>query len=193
LTASHPCLHEVLREARRRKGLTQSEVAEQVKCKQSAISMFEAGRSGALARDLILKLAKLLDVDVKTESLQAEEVPSPGPLRLKYCPLADCPSNVPYVVGGRLCFRPSLVEESVAVRSRCRLCGEPMEASCPNPECRTDVAEGSFCRTCGAPYVVSALVEAPDSEHWAEAQRTRIRDLQAMTRTIRRREGGGLQ
>ena len=187
---SQSAIHEMLREARRRKGMTQAALADQVKCKQSAISMFEAGRPGALAREFVLKIARALDVDIKTDSEHGEDPGLPVETKLKYCPVGDCLSNIPYVAGGRLCFRPTLTESPVGIVARCRSCGEILEDQCPNEECRVDVVEGSFCPKCGVPYVFAALREQVDPVEWADEQRRRIGEVRAMSVTIRSREGG---
>ena len=188
---------ELFRQARRRQGLTQSQVAREVGCKQSAISMFEAGRADALSQEKQQKLAELLGI--APEFLAAKDSGHPGrvPLALKFCPIPDCPSNIPYFVAGRLCLRPAMVQGVRGAREWCASCGEVLEESCPNESCRAEVQEGAFCRKCGTAYVPAVNLPSERVAEWADAQLARIREIRTLSASERRvssdfgREGSG--
>ena len=55
---------ELIRAARRDKSMTQIELAELAGTSQSQLSSFESGRSGALAREKISEVAKILNIDL---------------------------------------------------------------------------------------------------------------------------------
>ena len=121
-----------LAKARRGKGVTQSALAEAAGCRQSAISMLEAGHSAKVARETVEKIASLLDVPM-------ESPPTESPLRFPptlpppahaFCPNALCHSNVPYTVDGALLFWPRPQPDVGA--PHCAVCGELLERRCPH-------------------------------------------------------------
>ncbi len=175
-------MHGLFKKARREQGLTQSELAQLVGCRQSAISMFESGRVDALSRDTLEALANVLHVEILPEP-PAETT---GQV-LKYCPIAECPSNIPYVVGDQLCFNPSLVRESSADRGHCPSCGEFLESGCPNPDCNAPIRDGAFCWSCGEAHVAPAVSLNQSAEAWARDRRKQIRDIRQLS-TITTRE-----
>jgi DNA-binding XRE family transcriptional regulator len=173
-------IHEVIREARRRQGITQTELAREVKCKQPAISMFEGGRTDALSRKTVDLIAQRLGVDISgADGKAVAAAPGAGRSR-KYCPVPDCPSNVPYVAGGALCLMPTIVMAPVDEKSRCGYCGEVMEGQCPDPECGAPLREGAFCARCGSRYVTAPELGDGDAEQWAEQRRAVIRQLRQL-------------
>jgi len=174
---------EIVRKARRAKGLTQSALASLVGCRQSAISMFEGGHADAIARKTILVLGEKLSLS--PELLVTEEVTGRGlrDLTMKYCPVDMCPSNIPYAVRKELFFKPSMIMAPAGETTRCSLCGEIMEEKCPNSECGADLAEGSCCQKCGSPYIAWDGNKSGDPEAWAERTRSRIAELQRLSRT----------
>ena len=60
------------KEARKAKGLNQSALAQAVGCKQSAVSMFEAGMATKLSDEAVGKMAELLGLDLAA-MLKADE------------------------------------------------------------------------------------------------------------------------
>lgn len=172
-------LHEVLWRARRRKGMTQSELAKAVNCAQSAISMFEAGRSDALSKERVAAIAEKLGVDLSAGAL-ASAGSAAGERRLKFCPVPQCPSNVAFAVAGRACFLPALVEAAADEKTRCLFCGRVLEDACPNEKCRAPVGEGVSCASCGLPYVEGACPAGVDVEQWADAARAKALQIRAL-------------
>lgn len=172
-------LSELVREARRRKGLTQAQVAEAIDCKQSAVSMFENGRRDALSRDKLVSLGKLLDVD-PSRAAQESDAPTGN---LRYCPDVNCPSNVPFMVGGRVAIRPSMTPVSGSAPSYCRYCGEVMAASCSNAECKESPEPGAFCAACGTAYISTATIAAPSAE-WVRSRQEASRNLIELANAI---------
>lgn len=162
--------------ARRRKGCTQSALANVVGCKQSAVSMFESGQIEKISAETIEKIAEFLGIELpKAES--AEEV---APLQVLptvlkgFCPQFSCPSNIPYEVGGRVLFWPRL-----ANGNRCAFCGELLEKNCPS--CGAAVHNGACCPVCGEAYVTSVLPPGEDAARWASVRREEVLSILELT------------
>lgn len=164
------------KEARKAKGLNQSALAKAVGCQQSAISMFEGGMVTKLSDDTVQKLSEFLGVPLE-EVKVAEPVPAPAMPVLEslpvkgYCPNCRCPSNVPYVVEGRLFFRPSHLEVPAGAKY-CPDCGELLEMRCP--VCGAPLNAGACCAICGSTYVTNVLPEETDPTAYAKARRAEI-------------------
>jgi len=174
-----PEIARLITDARRRQGLTQSELARRAGCRQSAVSMFERGHENALARPTIDVLTKLLEIqlpgpDVEPDAQPAKAEPLPGETSRRYCPVFDCPSNVPFAVQGTLLIKPRVQPAQTA--RHCAFCGELLEDQCP--ECGTAANSGACCAQCGSPYISTPPgLAGGDSVAWADTQRTRLREL----------------
>lgn len=168
-------IYQQIRQARRQKGLRQTEVATQIGARQSAVSMFERGRSDALSEAKVKAFAELVGVTLDAAALGRTPSRDVGRGVLKYCPHPDCPANVPFVVGGGLVVRPNLVRAAAGTNTACRYCGEWLEESCA--ACGVGVADQPVCMACGAPYVDGTKLAGDDPAAWAQAQRTRNRDV----------------
>jgi transcriptional regulator with XRE-family HTH domain len=180
---SNATISELFRCRRRELSVTQADLAEQAGCKQSAVSMFEAGRVTALSTSTMERIAGILDVDLSAVDLRGE-VKTSADVVLKYCPVDGCPSNVPYAVGDRLCYTPAMVRSPAAQRTRCAGCGDLLQECCPNGECKALVSEGVCCPECGTSYVsVTRVTMGAKAEQWADEQRARIREIREMVRT----------
>ena len=163
-------IYQLLSQARKERGLTQSELASKVGCKQSAISMMERGSEAALSLSTIEVISKELGVDVSAFSA---DVSAPSQAKGKtYCPIYDCPANTPYSVNGVLYALPRSADDAT---SHCRYCGELMESQCPG--CGATVDDGSCCHTCGTAYIATPETIPAGAEAWAQAQRTRLKEL----------------
>ena len=167
-------------QARRDQGISQTALAQELGCKQPAISMFEAGDGTKLSEEMVKKLAMRfgisLDVQPKVAGGNLENKETIDNLvqsTLAFCPNCHCPSNVPYVVEGRLLFRPSSQMASPVKGSRrCAVCGEVLEQRCP--ACGAPLNAGACCVVCGMPYVTSTLPPGTDMEGWARTRRDEI-------------------
>ena len=165
--------------ARRQRGLTQSELAREVGCRQSAISMFERGHANALARPKIEALLKRLELEMPSGSDDASAGPetltqSDGAIRHLYCPVFDCPSNVPFTVQDTLLIKPQV--QPAANAKHCAFCGELLENACP--ECGAPASGGACCTQCGTPYISTPpRLTDENPSAWADAQRARLREL----------------
>lgn len=166
------------KEARKAKGLNQSSLAQMVGCKQSAISMFEGGMVTKLSDETVKKLSEVLEVPLESSSETKKEpisIPTGTVAVSGYCPNGDCPSNVPYVVGGRVFYRPSRKVASPTGGIRCACCGEFLEMKCP--ACGAVLNDGACCAACGTPYVTPVLPDGTDVAAYAERRREEIRQI----------------
>ena len=162
-----------IKEARKAKGMNQSSLAQAVGCRQSAISMFEAGMASKLSEETVRKIGELLGVELNPAVMDSteqdvSEVPDEyGSLNKTrgYCPNCSCPSNVPYVVDGRLLYRPSRSLASPLGGSRCAQCGDVLEMVCPS--CGALLNDGACCCRCGNPYVASVVPKGIDIQAYA--------------------------
>lgn len=142
-----------LRDARRAAKLSQSRLASEVGCKQSALSMFEQGEPTKLNDEVVEKLAAKFGIDLKATAGKAEEAkieltaPATG-----FCPNPSCPTNHEYLVDGRRIFLPKREDADPIGGCYCAFCGEVLEKRCPN--CGAPVHPGAICSLCGNPYVV---------------------------------------
>ena len=172
-------------QARRDHGLSQTALAAEIGCKQPAISMFEAGDGTKLSDEMVKKLAEKFGISLeqpprgkmRTEEEGAERKSWGTPdSPLGFCPNCQCPSNVPYVVEGRLFFRPSArIAAPVQGSCRCAACGEVLELSCP--ACGAPLNEGACCVACGMPYVTSTVPQGTPLAVWARSRREEISAL----------------
>ncbi len=154
------------KKARQAKGYNQSALAHMVGCKQSAISMFEAGMTTKLSDETVKKIADLLGVSIE-EKQEVPHVALTSHMQLPvaagvhgYCPNCDCPSNVPYVVGGHLLYRPLRHVSSPTGGTHCTQCGELLETRCPT--CGAPLNDGACCASCGSAYVTPIVPEETD-------------------------------
>ena len=186
MTDQGKTIHQLVWQARRAKGLTQAELARIVGCKQSAISMFEAGKGDALSKEKVAVIAEKLGLDAKSLQGRAEPVDDGGPC-LKYCPVQRCDSNIPTTANGEPCLRPTLVEAPAAEKTHCGSCSELLQTRCPNDECRAPVSEDIFCPQCGTAYVTVTHPPAEGAaEAWADGHRRRLLDVRSLSATRRR-------
>lgn len=170
-----------LRDARRARGWTQSRLADEVGCRQSAISMYERGDDSALAAETIAQIAAKLEVKLEAFP-EFPDAPPAGMMVRKFCVNPDCRSNVPFIQGPDVFFLPGFFVDSAAKPSWCPWCGEVMESRCRNEQCRAVVASGVCCTACGTPYVPTMPVTPGRDRAWADAERERILDLRTLAR-----------
>ena len=156
MTNLSPEICQKLKEARRAAKLSQSVVASEVGCKQSALSMFEQGDGTKLNDAVILKLAEKFGVSLAAERAE-ESVGEPMGTCLAasalrgFCPNPKCPSNHSYEVDARTRLRPDRSAADPVGGKFCAVCGEILEKRCPN--CGAPVHDGAVCSFCGEPYI----------------------------------------
>lgn len=117
--------------------------------------MFENGGVTKLNDEVIEKLSKLFNIEVKTVE-PASEVCNVPPSVEKvtnkgFCPNPHCPSNHAYQVDGKTFMLPDRTAADPVGGKFCALCGEVLERVCPN--CGAPVHEGAVCSHCGDAYV----------------------------------------
>jgi len=150
-----------IREARREAGISQSELAREVGCNQSALSMFEQGAGTKLGEDIVRKLAAKFGIELKisksveSAAVDVQEARTGQPVGFGkgtgYCPNPSCPTNSYYEVDGRRLARPDREAADPVGGKYCAYCGEVLERKCPN--CGSPVHSGAICSICGDPYV----------------------------------------
>lgn len=176
---TRPSLGALFKEARKRAGLTGARLAQQAGCTQSAISQFEGGKATALRRDTVERIADILGVELPEETqggaAEAAAPVAPALSPAAFCPNCECPSNVPYLVGGAVALQPRRQPDPSA--KYCPWCGEVLEHSCP--QCETPATQTAFCPACGA-----ARVAPPEGvgnlAEWVETRRREIAALDAL-------------
>ncbi len=138
-----------IKDARQKRHLSQSALAQKVGCKQSALSMFEGGRVSALSAGTIGKICDLLGLLPPTEG-ELTTPPVATTTHRCFCPNPECISNLPIQMGDKKVYLPhrNTVEEGEV---HCKWCGEVLERTCP--ECGEKVNAGAFCSHCGTPYL----------------------------------------
>jgi len=146
-----------IKAARRAAKLSQSVLAAEVGCKQSALSMFEQGDGTKLSAETISKLAERFGVSLAAGG-EEENLPAIGRATLPsvsvvhgYCPNAHCPTNSLYEVDGRKLVLPNRQKADPVGGRFCAYCGEVLEKVCPN--CGAAVHDGAICSHCGEPYI----------------------------------------
>ena len=150
------------REARKQAGLSQSVVAREIGCKQSALSMFEQGDGTKLNREAIENLCRKFSIPLPEQS--GNNASAGSGLAAQICnvslergfwPNPNCPSHQVYEVEGKRFFKPNRNEQDPVGGKFCAVCGEVLEKRCPN--CNAPIHEGAVCSFCGAPYVSSCM------------------------------------
>ncbi len=178
------------KEARKAKGMNQSALARILGCQQSAISMFEGGMSTKLSDETVQKMAEVLGVKLEEETRKAAPAVPASTVQASsavdgltqiargYCSNCHCPSNVPYVVDGRLFYRPSRALAAPTGGARCAVCGEVLEMRCP--VCGAPLNDGACCAVCGSAYVTPVLPEGVDAAAYARIRREEITQLRSL-------------
>ncbi|HAS82175.1 MAG TPA: hypothetical protein DCS43_05745 [Verrucomicrobia bacterium] len=173
MTGTQNTMAQQVIEARRRKGVTQSELAHQIDCKQSAISMFERGHANALAQPKIEAALEFLGIPATAiiVPLPTGELEKGSPTR-RYCPVFDCPSNIPFSVQGALLVQPNPLAQPTHAGRYCAHCGELLESQCP--ECAAPLNPGACCVCCGTAYV---NIPPNIDKTWIDTQHLRLRAI----------------
>jgi transcriptional regulator with XRE-family HTH domain len=142
-----------IRDARREAGLSQKVVADEIGCKQPALSMFESGDGTKLNDEFIEKLAEKFGININEDEKQiaCDIVSVPREKNTAYCPNHQCPSHEPYFVGSERFLRPNRIVQDPVGGKFCAICGELLETRCPN--CGAAINDGAVCSCCGKKYV----------------------------------------
>jgi len=158
----NPEICQKIKAARQAAKLSQSAVAREIGCLQSALSMFEQGDGTKLNDEVIERLANKFHVELKQQEKGTEQqvvsaaVNTVGLIRPAepprgFCPNPKCPSNSPYQVDGRTFMLPDRKMADPVGATFCAMCGEVLEKKCPY--CGADLHDGGICSYCGQPYV----------------------------------------
>jgi transcriptional regulator with XRE-family HTH domain len=163
---------EKVMEARRRRGMTQSDLADTVGCKQSAISMFERGNAQALAIEKQEAIAKLLEIPWHAPDNKGARDIAPA-RNHNFCPQFECPSNLVYRVGTRRLSMPRAPSCTDGIY--CRYCGEVSETRCP--ACKTIYTQGACCSNCGYAFIACPDWTEAEWLDWQEAHNRTAREI----------------
>ena len=159
--------------ARREAGLTQGQLAAEVGCKQSALSMFEQGDGTKLNDEIIEKLAKRFNLSFTA----SPDLPAAPRFQVRvckgsgFCPNPRCPTNHEYFVEEVRLFNPDRESADPVGGKYCAMCGELLERKCPS--CGATVHAGAICSICGQPYVSfasSACMEERDMVNFRQGR-----------------------
>jgi transcriptional regulator with XRE-family HTH domain len=155
MTNLNPEICRKIKDARRAQGISQSVLAREVGCKQSALSMFEQGDGRKLNDEVIAKLAERFGISLVEEEKKNEtaemKIPAVFEPGKGFCPNPHCPGNHAYNVEGRTYYRPDREICDPVGGKFCAVCGEVLEKRCPN--CGSPVHDGAVCSYCGQSYV----------------------------------------
>ena len=176
-------LYRQIRLARRQQGMTQSQLAREAHCSQSAISMYESGHLDALAGKTVKLIAERFGIEIPVDTAASMGAPPVDLACRKYCPVDDCPSNIPYIAGAGLHFKPTLVEAPADETSHCGFCGEVLERACPQEHCGAPLNDGGFCERCGTSYVPVTRMMRGSLDEWVLRRREQISEMWTMSRT----------
>lgn len=144
--------------ARRAAGISQTALAAEIGCKQSALSPFERGDGTKLSDEVIRRLSDKFGIPLPSTGAGTSAGQASFPLREAsfaagsgFCPNPDCPSHRRLDLGGRVIFHPDRrLTDPVGARF-CAICGEVLERRCPH--CGLPVHDGAVCSFCGNTYV----------------------------------------
>ena len=142
--------------ARREAGISQTELAAEIGCKQSALSPFERGDGTKLSDEAIQKLSAKFGITIPKDTSSAVQ---PSTFNLQpaasaasgFCPNPDCPSHRKFQAAGKAIIIPDRKLSDPVGGRFCALCGEVLERKCPN--CGSPVHEGAVCSFCGKAYI----------------------------------------
>ncbi len=153
-----------IQEARKMKHMSQSELARRIGCKQSALSMYESGRTTALSAEAVGKICQELGLLPPTQVELTSESEKKNTVR-SFCPNVECVSNLPLKVGEKVVYVPRghIIEDG---ECHCAWCGEVLEKQCP--ECGAQIHAGAFCRSCGTPYLTGDRLTGNDHTSMAQ-------------------------
>lgn len=158
MTNLNPSICYKIRDARRAAKISQTNLALEMGCKQSAISMFEQGNPTKLNSAVIEQIAKKFGVsleDKKNPSAPAVAAVMNFPseeIARGFCVNPFCPSNRRIRAGERQLILPDRKVADPVGGEFCAMCGEVLEKRCPN--CGAPVHDGAVCSICGEVYVV---------------------------------------
>ena len=151
--------------ARRESGLSQSVLAAEIGCKQSALSMFEQGDGTKLSDEAVKKLSAKFGIELPKEESAAPAAAMPAPrgfgglaprplgaVHRGFCPNPHCPTNANvYEVDGERFAVPDREAADPVGGKFCAMCAEVLEKRCPN--CGAHIHKGAVCSHCGTKYV----------------------------------------
>lgn len=146
---------EKIGQARREAGISQTELAAEIGCKQSALSPFERGDGTKLSDEAIQKLSTKFGIPIPKESSAVQpsafNLQPAAPVASGFCPNPDCPSHRKVQAGAKLIIIPDRKLSDPVGGRFCAYCGEVLERKCAH--CGSPVHDGAVCSYCGKFYI----------------------------------------
>jgi DNA-binding XRE family transcriptional regulator len=167
-----------VRRKRHDRHLTQTALAEQIECSQTAISNIERGDLNALSSEKLKVLCRKIGLN-SPAVVNIVTVPS-------YCGNSDCPLGWTDVVNGNLVVQPAIFLVEKDATRFCKGCGQVLLTTCQEPSCSKPVLEGSaFCISCGSPLVKTEKhQQGGDLEEFKERMNQRHREHEAAIKSV---------
>lgn len=151
-TLSKHLLGEQVQLERRRLGMTQADLANQVGSTQSQISLLERGQVGAVSTETLERITSLLEISKsKTSSPASTGGYCPNPL---CCAAVRQKDSFGFLDGTiyRLESPKYTLNPWFSQTAYCKHCGTKMQKSCP--DCGNEIPSGGcHCDTCGVPFI----------------------------------------
>jgi DNA-binding XRE family transcriptional regulator len=169
-----------LARARRAKGMTQSALADAVGCKQSALSMLEAGHAAKVAHETVERSPRCWRSRWKRQPRGALPVLRPDrrehPRLLSACRLFfQCALRGER----RAALLAAAQADGRAAAAHCAVCGELLERCCPH--CGAPVVTaGACCPACGGERVANTLPPETDCEPGPPSGRRAIAEWRSL-------------
>jgi len=136
--------------------------------------MMERGHASALAWEKVEAIAEILHVPLSDTPPSLPVTVGLATTSHRFCPVFDCPSNLPYTANGVLYALPRAGANPAGAR-HCAYCGELLEERCP--QCGNVELHGACCTQCGTACIATPEHVPGGIENWVDAQLKRLQSI----------------